>query len=83
MLLTTADVAALAQVSVKTVYRAIRSGALSAIAIGGRYRITREAYADWIARQAVAPQSEAVSTPVKARPVRGSLDALRVIEDAA
>jgi excisionase family DNA binding protein len=83
MLLTPANIASLSQVSVKTVYRAIRSGALSAIAIGGRYRITREAYGDWITRQAVAPQPDAVSADVKARPTRGSLEALRGIEEAA
>lgn len=79
-LLTPADIAALAQVSVKTVYRAIRSGTLSAIAIGGRYRVTSEAYGDWIARQTVTPGNVTVRAHPIAAPIRGSLEALRRIE---
>lgn len=81
-LLTPADIAALAQVSVKTVYRAIRSGTLSAIAIGGRYRVTSEAYGDWIARQTVTPRNVTVQPHPITTPLRGSLEALRRIETA-
>lgn len=47
-LLTPADAAQLARVSVKTIYRAIGSGALVASRLGAVYRITPENYTRWV-----------------------------------
>jgi excisionase family DNA binding protein len=81
-LLTPADVAELARVSVKTVYRAIRSGALVAIEIGNRYRVSPEDYCAWIEGLTVVPGNATTTDRFAARPPQGSLIALRAIEEA-
>lgn len=83
LLLTPADVARQAKVSVKTVYRAIGSGKLKASWLGG-YRITPESYWQWIEAAAVARTSDPSPIPApRPLPARGSLEALRAIERAA
>jgi excisionase family DNA binding protein len=84
-LFTPAQVAQLAQVSTKTVYRAIRSRALVAVVIGNRYRVRPEDYQSWIGALALAPTGspERVFNRRAAVSPRGSLEALREIEEAA
>ncbi|WP_114794914.1 helix-turn-helix domain-containing protein [Gaiella occulta] len=83
-LLSPADVARRAQVSAKTVYRAIRSGDLVASRIGAHYRITEEDFWLWISGARVKPTRQRSNPrPIAAPAGRGSLAALRAIEEAA
>jgi len=63
-LLTVGDVAALAQLSTKTIRRAIDRGDLAASKLGGRVRIRREDVDDWIERSRIPA---ARRTPLPAR----------------
>ena len=86
IVLTPTEVAALAKVSLKTVYRAIRSGTLNASVIGsGRhYWITRASFWRWMNGSVV--ELEPRNTPLieAGTPPAGSVAALNAIErDAA
>ena len=52
-LLTVGDVAALAQLSTRTIRRAVVRGDLAASKLGGRIRIRREDVDDWIERSRI------------------------------
>src|SRR3954470_15110018 len=71
-LLTIEQVAACCQVSSKTVYRAIRRGALRASRLGmtGAYRIKPEEMEMWIEASTEAPATESVSPVGTAPPPR-------------
>jgi excisionase family DNA binding protein len=75
-LLTIEQVAELCQVSTKTVYRAIRSGALKACRLGrgGAYRVKPEEMEIWIetCSAAPAPASAPAALPSRATPSRPS-----------
>lgn len=83
--LTPADVARRSGFSEKTVYRAIRSGALVASRPTAHYRITEADYQRWVAarllRQDASPPADLPSPAATAE--RGSLDELRAIEREA
>jgi excisionase family DNA binding protein len=71
--------------SLKTVYRAIRSGALRAHQPATKYLISEDAYRAWVTRppawQEVADVLQARVRPVP--PERGSAAELRAIEEGA
>ena len=83
-LLTIDQVASLCQVSTKTVYRAIRRGALSASRLGqgGAYRVRPEAMANWIDACA-APVTAHQAEPPAATPQRTPALVPRTINPAA
>lgn len=82
--LTPADAARRSGFSEKTVYRAIRSGALAASRPTAHYRITEADYQGWVSTRLRLPDvSAAVELPEPVAPERGTLDALRAIEREA
>jgi excisionase family DNA binding protein len=85
-ILTVADAAALAKCSPKTIYRAIKSGALVASGIGrGRaYRITQANFWRWMDGSVVQREPRSVARLAVGTAAAGSVEALRAIErDAA
>ena len=84
-ILTPTEAAALAKVSVKTVYRAIRSGALIASQVGrGRlYRITRANFGRWMDDTVVELAPRIATRAAAGTPAAGSDAALRAIEQDA
>ena len=85
-LLTPADVAQLARLSEKTIYRAIEGGRLCAAKIGNRYRISPEDYQLWIGSCRVGGEREAGTRLRRSAPAKaptdgpGALARLRAIE---
>ena len=80
-----AQVAKRCGLSVKTVYRAIRCGALRAHQPTTKYLISEEAYLEWVTRP---PARQDVSDVLRARlrpasPERGSAAELLAIEEGA
>lgn len=65
--LTTADVAKLLQLSVKTVGDMIRNGELPAMRIGGVWRVRRESLEEWMRKreQSHALTKDDLTAPVK------------------
>ena len=83
-LLTVPEVAQLARLSEKTVYRAIRCGELRASKLRGLWRIRRDDYEDWLRGAAYVPETRPVAKSDQAAPsARGSRAALRRIESEA
>ena len=83
--MTSAECAQRSGFSVKTVYRAIHSGALEASQPTAHYRIRKDAFERWVSSRRKAPGSAndaPVVVPV-APPERGSSDELRAIEREA
>jgi excisionase family DNA binding protein len=80
-----AQVADRCSLSLKTVYRAIRSGALRAHQPATKYLISQEAYQEWItrppARQDVGDMLQSRLRP--ATPEHGSAAELMAIEEGA
>lgn len=85
VILTPAEAAKLAKASLKTVYRAIGSGALvaSPIGRGRRYRITRENFWRWLNSPVVGVERPRSVRSQPGKPVAGSLAKLRAIERGA
>ena len=82
--LTPDDVARRSGLSLKTVYRAIHSGALVASQPTARYLITEADYQRWVSTRRSCPIPPGVELPAPATPAeRGSLDELRAIEKEA
>ena len=85
-LLTPADVAQLARLSEKTIYRAIEAGRLCAAKIGNRYRITPDDYRLWIesCRVGIEPSAESPRRRLTSAKVPtggpGTIARLRAIE---
>jgi len=81
-ILTPTEVAAFAKVSTKTVYRAIRSGALQAYGIGhgSHYRITQASMLSWLGAMPSSPAPRAAVLATPGRPSKGSPSRLRAIE---
>jgi excisionase family DNA binding protein len=82
-LLTPAEVARLAHVCAKTVYRAIARDDLAASKLGSVYRIRLADYENWLERSRCTPAAPAVPllrrrTPERSDP--GTYEALRSIE---
>lgn len=85
-ILTVAEAAALAKCSPKTIYRAIKSGALVASGIGrGRaYRVTQANFWRWMDASVVRREPQPIARLAVGAAVAGSDEALRAIErDAA
>ncbi len=85
-ILTVAEAAVLAKCSPKTIYRAIKSGALVASGIGrGRaYRITQANFWRWMDGSVVQREPPSIGRLQVGAAVAGSVEALRAIErDAA
>lgn len=82
LMLTPTEVAAFAKVSTKTVYRAIRSGALEAYGIGrgSHYRIARASMIAWLGAMPSSPARRAAARASPGRPSKGSPARLRAIE---
>lgn len=83
--MTPAEVARLANVSRKTVYRAIWRGELRAVRIGSRYRITPEDFRCWIESCRVEDDDDPTPRPAPTRAPKvaggpGTLARLRAIE---
>jgi hypothetical protein len=81
--LTPADVAQWSGFSLKTVYRAIRSGTLEASQPTARYRITPDAYERWVFSRRSEGQAPSTEVVPATRPIEGSLERLRRIEREA
>lgn len=60
MFLRPAEAAALAGLSTRAIYRAIRRGELRAVRLCSRLRISREDFDDWVARAAVRVEPRVV-----------------------
>jgi excisionase family DNA binding protein len=82
-LLTVEEVARLAKLSAKTVWREIGRGNLRAHKLSGRWRIRTEDCQGWIDRAAYAPGKVDSRPHVPPSPSCGSLAALRRIESEA
>jgi excisionase family DNA binding protein len=67
VLLTTADVAQILRLSVKTVGDMIRSGDLPAMRIGGVWRVRRESLEEWMRKQEQARSTKQGSARLETR----------------
>jgi excisionase family DNA binding protein len=78
-----AEVARLVRLSLKTIYRAIKSGELTASQVRGRYLIRRCDVDRWLREKLVVVSDEVIGSPPSKVSAAGSRLALKRIERAA